>query len=241
MNKEKYRQLVIEHFKPFYENVDKSHGLEHVNEVTDLALEVCDKINEKYSYPISAYDVIVAGIAHDIFSYTDRDEHHTKAMEYILQDTGEIYNYVTNQQHIACAVGEHRASYKGEYTSILSEIISAADRGRPNLHDIIKRVYECACDSTLVFNLDKDIDTSISIKDLKLKYNQLIKDGFSSETAKTYVHLEEKYSRNGYARYNETYLLVFNNELQAMWKEIDDILANPMLLFTYRLTATNWC
>jgi len=42
-------------------------------------------------------------------------------------------------KRVAHAVLEHRASFKGEYYSLLSEIISSADRGLPDLESVVVR------------------------------------------------------------------------------------------------------
>lgn len=232
MDIKEYKQLVINHFQKFYENVDLAHGLSHVKAVTNLALD----INKRCNLNLSEHDIVVAGISHDIFSYTYRDEHHTKAKEYILQDSGDIYKYVTNKKLIACAVGEHRGSYKGEFSSLLSEVISAADRGLPNLNSIIKRIHQCACDPSLIFTIDKTgIPAMLLPNDITLvdMHNKLIEDRFSKEFAKTYVHLYEKYSISGYGRYNQVYKQAFSDELCNMWIEIEKIAMYPQKLLKY--------
>ena len=227
-----YKKEVIKHFEHFYKDVDQAHGLSHVLAVTNLALD----FNSKLGLDISEYDIIVAGISHDIFSFTHRNEHHTKARDYILQDTGAIYEYVDNKEHIAYAVGEHRGSYKGEYTSLLSELISAADRGLPTLSSIIKRIYQCAIDPNLIFRVDK-----IGIPDMSLTNNKTLVDmvnrirsnNVDETLIKTYIHLYEKYSIGGYARYNDVYKKVYSQQLCDMWNEIERIGVNPKLLLGY--------
>ncbi len=232
MEIKEYKKLVIEHFKEFYKDVDEAHGLTHVTAVTNLALD----FNSKLKLGLSEYDIVVAGISHDIFSYTHRDEHHTKAKDYILQDTGEIYAMVDNKTQIAYAVGEHRGSFKGEYTSKLSELISAADRGLPNLTGIIKRIYQCAVNPNLVFSVDQfgipDITLSNRITLLET-HDKLLSEGVDPVLVKTFVHLYEKYSINGYGRYNSVYKNVYKEELCNMWEEIEKISVNPKLILGY--------
>lgn len=231
MNISDYKRKVIKHFQKFYDGVDEGHGVNHVIQVTNLALS----INKDQKIGISEYDIVVAGIAHDIFSYTDRDEHHTKAMEYIMSDTGDIYNYITNQKQISYAVGEHRASFKGEYNSMLSELISAADRGLPNLSSVIKRIYKCALDPSLIFAIEKTGIPNMVLSNgntLKEMHEKLVKE-HSVEFAKTYVHLCEKFSIHGYARYNDIYKKAFKEELCDMWDEIESIVKSPDKLYTY--------
>jgi len=227
-----FKQMVIEHFKPFYEKVDVAHGLDHVIEVMNTALA----INHKLRLGISKHDIIVASIAHDIFSYTDRNEHHKKAQEYILSDVSTIYDYVSDRESIAYAVGQHRASYKGEYNNKLSELISAADRGAPNIEKIIKRIYQCAIDPNLVFSIDVKgipelvLPTGESLSDT---YQLLIDTSFTIAEAKTFVHLYEKYSVSGYARYNTVYNKYYNNEMLDFFITIENIAKEPELLRNY--------
>ena len=42
-------------------------------------------------------------------------------------------------KEVAFAVLQHRASFKGEFYSPLSEVISSADRGLPDLERVVKR------------------------------------------------------------------------------------------------------
>ena len=64
MDIKEYKLLVINHFQKFYENVDLAHGLPHVKAVTNLALD----INKKCNLNLSEYDIVIAGISHNILS-----------------------------------------------------------------------------------------------------------------------------------------------------------------------------
>ena len=111
---ESFIEEVKEHFKPFYQNVGPAHGFAHVEEVTRLALEMYlhswTRRGNYVEFKFNVYDMIIAGIAHDIFSATDRINHHTSAAEYIRNDTGAIYDKCSNKEVIALAVEQHSVS-----------------------------------------------------------------------------------------------------------------------------------
>ena len=197
---------VITHFEPWYKDVDKGHGLKHVSEVMYLALD----INKKLQLTARNDIIVIAAIAHDMFSFTDRELHHEKAAEYILttEDT-----FITNYPYedrliISAAIREHRGSYKGKYTTIVSDIISAADRGKPNVKDIIKRIHNCSKDLRLQkgFKADFILDKN-STEEMFLE--------------RTLSHLQKKFGKNGYARYNYVYKLMFGYELENMQNIIE--------------------
>lgn len=203
---------VIEHFKPYYTGVDKAHGLSHVVKVMFLAL----KINKALNISRREDLIIIAAIAHDMFSYTHRETHHLEASRYISTTEDILISRLptTDIIMISQAVAQHRASYDGPYYGWLSELISAADRGVPNLSSITRRVYSCAKDTSLIFKTDNMVLTTESHEELYLE--------------RTLLHLKAKYGKNGYARYNNIYKRMFKNDLEKMQDyivklSIDDI------------------
>lgn len=203
-----YKKEVVEWFRPYYADADEAHGLPHVVEVMELAL----KMNEKLSLYQDPKQIIVAAIAHDMYSFYHRNDHEVKASTFILEHRNEgLLNRFSKRsiQMISQAVLEHRASYKGEYSSVLSYLISAADIGKPDLRKIIKRIHTCSLDTRLIFNTD----------DMQLTPDSTKEDFI----LRTYTHLKAKYAKDGYARYNLVYIRYFAEELNAMWDEIDRI------------------
>ena len=131
---EQFRYNVRDFYKPFYDKGDLAHKIDHANSVCDLAL----KLNSgKYKEEL----VILAAYLHDIFNAKDRKNHHKLAFEYVLNKKDKfLQNLSTNDLNlVAHAILEHRGSFKGNFYSKLSEIISSADRGEPNLEKIIIR------------------------------------------------------------------------------------------------------
>ncbi len=128
-----FRDEVREFYKPFYDDGDEAHKIDHADSVCDLAL----KLNEVYDEKL----VILASYIHDIFNAVDRKNHHKLAYEYVLRAEDRFLKELNKQELelVAYAVLQHRGSFKGEFFSLLSEIISGADRGISNLKEIIIR------------------------------------------------------------------------------------------------------
>ena len=128
-----FRDEVREFYKPFYDDGDEAHKIDHADSVCDLAL----KLNEDYDEKL----IILAAYIHDIFNATDRKNHHKLAYEYVLKAEDKFLQSLSDEELklVAYAVLEHRGSFKGEFYSLFSEIISGADRGLSNLEEIIIR------------------------------------------------------------------------------------------------------
>jgi HD superfamily phosphodiesterase len=130
---QKFRQKVREFYAPFYKDGDEAHLINHADDVCDLALEINKECNEKL--------IILSAYIHDIFNAKDRKNHNKLAYNYVLEAKDSLLQNLTNKERllVAHAVLEHRASYKGEYFSKLSKIISSADRGKPDIKAVVIR------------------------------------------------------------------------------------------------------
>ena len=128
-----FKQNVREFYKPFYANGDKAHLIDHADDVCKLALEINKEFDERL--------VILASYIHDIFNATDRKNHNFLAYEYVKSQKDIFLKELSYEELelVAHAVLEHRASFKGEFFSKLSAIISSADRGRPYVAQTIIR------------------------------------------------------------------------------------------------------
>jgi len=128
-----FKQNVREFYKPFYANGDKAHLIDHANDVCELALEINKEFDKKL--------VILASYIHDIFNATNRKMHNSLAYEYVIDRSDDFLKALSDRELelVAYAVLEHRASFKGEFFSKLSAIISSADRGRPDVPQTVIR------------------------------------------------------------------------------------------------------
>ena len=132
------RNTIREFFKGFYDKNDVAHQIDHADKVCDLAIE----INESLEHPYKNQVVMIAAYAHDMYSTVEfRKIHHELAAHYVRCSNDEIIGLLSpiDRIKVADAVAQHRGSYTGELSSKLSEVISAADRGIPDLEEMIER------------------------------------------------------------------------------------------------------
>lgn len=223
----------ISYFESFYMLHDEVHNIYHVIDVTMRAL--C--MNKKLNLNIPRDQIIIAGLAHDMFSVVNREQHHVGAYNWVMRHrrSKRLFGYYKfrriDYSTIAHAVLEHRASYRGKYTSLLSELISAADRDKPDLMVLIERVYKCAKDPSNIFEIDK----GKKIPDIELAHGNLrdiakrVQGMYSIPIYKAYVHLIEKYHANGYARRNAIYDAYYGKEQDAFYKELHELTAQRLV------------
>lgn len=181
-----------------YYDRDGSHGINHIKEVYDLAKKMVEKLNLN----IGQDELIIACYCHDMFSKTDRERHHILAEDFIWDNRGELWflKDLDNDAviRIARAVAQHRASYTEHYSSILSEVLSAADRGKLSAGDTIRRSFKF----TIENNPDMKVQDAIAL---------------------VYIHMKEKFGSNGYARYNDVFKNYFFEELGNYQRYIDQV------------------
>lgn len=181
---------IYEKLKEKYNNFDSAHGVDHINTVIENAL----LINKKLGYPYKENVILIAALYHDIGMIVDRKTHHLESAKYVLSDD-EILEHVTEEERylISKACEEHRASYNGEFTSLLSKIINDAD----SMTDVITMVT-------------RSIQYSLSV----IKENESLYD-------KVYSHLKEKYGRNGYCKFKLEISYEINNT-EELWKILEN-------------------
>jgi len=133
MDMKNFRKKVRDYYKPYYENGDEAHLIEHADSVCDLALSINKECDEKL--------IILASYMHDMFNAINRAKHNELAYEYALKANDKFLKKLSKEEllKVAHALLEHRASFKGDFYSPLSEIISSADRELPNLELIVIR------------------------------------------------------------------------------------------------------
>ncbi len=168
----------VSHASSIYNSFgDDSHGINHIGNVIGKAL--CILIdNPTDNLPLDASKIFIAGLWHDLFTYENRDEHHTLASKDILQYKDELNIGDDDLNDISMMIYRHRASSK-EPSDIpvthLEKILSDADRS---------------------YDLIEFITRSISHH----KANSPMYTEF--EQAKNVLeHLKEKYGTNGYAKF----------------------------------------
>lgn len=140
-------------------------------------------------------------------------------------------------------VQQHRASYEGNFTSELCEIFSAADRDDLDLNVIINRIYTCALNEDNKFECDINGYKRLIIfrhngpVDIYPIILRLKEDGWDNKLIKTFYHLCEKFSRDGYAYSNLKedgfYKTYYKNHLEDFWKAIDNVIFMPTTMLKY--------
>ena len=183
----------------FYNN-SEGHGIKHIMDVMYRALyyNVILKLN------LNEKEIILAALLHDMYSESSRKTHHILGHDYVMNSSHKVFDDI-DKERVAKAILEHRASYTGEFSSLLSELISSSDRGEPDISKIVKRCY-------------------ISTKEFHPEYNV---DEINSAVKK---HLSEKFTRNGYAKYPNIYLQVNQKKLNLFYDEVDEFLNGKKLI-----------
>lgn len=190
----KLQKRLFNYFAPYYASNNKGHQINHAIEVCSLAYRIAGSV---YPGKLDGRILSVAAFAHDMYS-DKRDTHHLTGAEHILSSEFRKHGFLKSDEEYelaAAAVREHRASFKGEsYTSQYSEVISAADRGSPDLDRILKRVYSCNMGGALEDNL-----------------------------ASSLKHLHEKFGRDGYMRTTDAYKEYFKDEIEKFYVDIEKL------------------
>lgn len=151
-------QSIVDYVSPFYEQNDVAHRIDHAVEVTNLGV----KLNAYLGMPYRRYVVIAACMSHDIGNAIgNRELHHESAYNHFIDyaENKQLidFPYLVNRSEmieIAYACLEHRASFKGEFSYPLSEIVSAADRGYPSFENLYRRLKK---KDNFGYNTDKEI------------------------------------------------------------------------------------
>jgi len=186
-------------YDKYYEQNDAAHGLSHIEQV----LKNSEDIVNMESLTIENFNMDLLTIAvyiHDIFTNVSRDKHHALASNHIMQTSNSVLDKLSDIEKtiVSFAVREHRGSYNGSYSTFYSEILSAADRGLPDLQLQIIRSAQYTISKTQHLDFDDLCE--------KVRY-----------------HMVDKFSRTGYARYPNLYLKWQKQGLNKMYDDIDKL------------------
>lgn len=157
---------------------DPAHDLEHVLNVCKVGLEIFYHYSDVYDFSERDELILMHGcLMHDLGCKYNRKDHH-------LIGYGLVYEYINSQcpgifknneiALIARCVLEHRSSNKKRPTTKLSEIVSIADSGIPNVGLYVKRA--------VIFRLS----------------NKNVVNSLESIQTEVFEHLTEKFGSNGY-------------------------------------------
>lgn len=186
-------ETVIRFFKPYYDKNDAGHKIDHPLDVFMTAIDIDMTIKLR----ISSDEILAASFIHDMFVHLGRKDHHELAYAFAKSEDypGKLELSPEAQIRVARAVLEHRASYTGDFYSPLSELISSADRGKPDFSKHIERALKNRSDR-----------------------------GEADPLAGAIAHIKEKYGTGGYARYPEMYLKVYGELLDQQRSMLDKMI-----------------
>lgn len=197
----KLHDRLIKQFYDFYRYTDSAHRIDHIRSVMSNVIRICYQQNWQEHLKLA----LIAAAVHDIYSTKEhRNEHHIKAFNWVLDNKVVLarkYKLSFDECYtVAYAAMEHRGSFKGNYNSIVSEIVAAADRGIPSKDDVVNylsRSYLYARDSQ-----------GKSISDSKFH---------------AVNHIQEKFGRNAYAKVPDWYGEVFATQLAERLDIIENL------------------
>lgn len=131
---------ILDKVSDWYSRNDVAHTIQHAIDVTILGLAMCP-------VGVARKEVIAACLLHDICVWQGRADHHISAISELtaggeLDDWfGELcQKYILSVNNVLFAILEHRASYDATFSTRLSEVVSSADRGRPDVVALMKRI-----------------------------------------------------------------------------------------------------
>lgn len=193
MNADKLALIDQYYHDNYYQYSDSAHGIDHVRDVYSTAL--C--LNERLCLGLNIEYVTLAVYIHDIFSTTNRVNHHILAKTYVLNRTDRWLTTVPQQALvvIAQAVYDHRASVvvNNQHLNPYSLVLRMADRGVPCLNKCINRAY---------------------------KFASIGKTDSLEVATSTLEHVNKKYGIHGYGVQDLLYRRIYSKELKRFWQDL---------------------
>lgn len=167
-----------------------SHDWSHVVEVAQAGMEIAKRLK------LDTLPFLLAALCHDLFSDTDRQEHHMLAGAWVRENLG-AFESKSLVEVVARMCEQHRASYRGEYTGIMEEAFASADRGLVGI-DRDAQMYERA----VKYALERNNCGVVRASEIAAQ------------------HIREKFGKGGYAKWPVLYVELFGDELEAMQERI---------------------
>lgn len=194
MQVDKARYGIIYDFSQQYRLNDTAHQIKHFDEVEKTAL----LMNARLKLNQLPMLIMLAAYFHDLYAWS-RHNHHDMSATWIATTDYSIIASLSSSDRalLSKACYEHRASYTGEFSSVLSELISSADRGMPkSKDDLFQRSYE---------------------------YHRSRGHSHEESAHNAIMHIKDKHGSNGYARYPALYLKFYGKQIKQIQLEIDKL------------------
>ena len=183
-----------EHVAPIYAVFDPAHRMQHIDNVLHLSTRLSTWY---YLTPTETRLTRLAVYCHDLGLLYGREEHHNHSADIVLTRTLPVIKDLPDDELkvVADACREHRASGSGVYSSKVSEVVAASDRGRPDFWALYQRIAS--------------------------NFEHLTPE---ARKAEVHAHMRKKYGSAGYVKYPEFYSRVFRCEIEALRCRIDSII-----------------
>ncbi len=186
------RKLIWDRAKKYYP-VKASHGLNHIEDNLNMAEKMLAFAKEPFTDQIYA-----AIVFHDSgLEKYGREAHEVHSAEIAKRELKDLFNS-KDLFLIAAAIREHRASFKGAFTSMLSDICSSADRNAPNFEASVARSFLYTSEHHPEFSFEEKCETVAT-------------------------HLKKKYGSNGYARFPIYYSRYYGKDLANYKRKMDGL------------------
>lgn len=171
-----------------YEKNDKAHRLDHVIPVLEHAELIISRFDELKSY---REQILTGAFMHDMMSWANRDQHHYLGAIKAAHLLGSYNVFIGDEDavmQVANAVNEHRASFKGERTHIVSHAVAAADRGPVNFQSYLARAIKFRCKKVDPSNLTRQQITRLIDEALEHLNDKFGPFGYAWERMPTYTN-----------------------------------------------------
>lgn len=188
MNIDQLRNQITQEFSALWELNDKAHRAKHFEDVYQCGFFINAKLKLGYDPKL----ILFAAYFHDMFAWS-RVNHHELAFHWMMSTDNKLITEnltIREMTLVAWACNQHRASFKGNFKGMFSELINSADRGFPG-------------------DVPAMLDRAIKFRE---KHHPDMSE--DERMAGAIAHLKEKYGNGGYGRYPSIYLNVFGDELE---------------------------
>lgn len=128
------QERILEDVAEYYKHTDPAHRIDHIEKTMANADVIIDRLNLRGNKALIKKVMIAVGY-HDVWSQHRKYHQVDSYLEVCKKQRYLQQRYDISQEdvwRIAHACLEHRASFRGTYDSIVSEIVAAADRGIPS-------------------------------------------------------------------------------------------------------------
>ena len=176
---------------------DPAHVEDHFREVLHNCLMLHRRLYGEDSSLSQQKMYVAASYLHDLFAWS-RHNHHVLSATYVRTSDCKLLDGFTpeEREQVALMCEQHRASFTGEFDGLNAELFNAADLGKPDLSSDVARAYKYAKANAPMLDHSQWLHTARQ-------------------------HMVEKFSRGGYARRGQLYMIMYGTELEKYWDAIE--------------------